>query len=138
VIDPLKSDSRTDSAAKAAASRAACAKSEPVAAQIFLTTRNAPRRTAITVTPVCLIERGMLSGMLCQLRHRSCRTLNGKLFVAAPGVNTQVVNRTAADLFPLTIMLYYQFIPAAITSRRGFETAGSNSEKQLKTNSFLY
>ena len=36
----------------------------------------------------------------------------GKPIVAAPVVNTNAVNRSAPDLFPVSIMLKEQFIPA--------------------------
>jgi hypothetical protein len=39
-------------------------------------------------------------------------------FVAAPGFNTNVVNGGTLELFPVTIMLNKQFIPAAFTSRQ--------------------
>jgi hypothetical protein len=50
----------------------------------------------------------------------ACRTPHGKPSVAAPSVNLKLVNRSAPDLFPLTIVLNKHFIPAAITSRRDF------------------
>ncbi|HWJ18614.1 MAG TPA: hypothetical protein VNR65_07805, partial [Geobacterales bacterium] len=60
----------------------------------------------------------------------------GKRFVAAPSVHTNVVNASAPDLFPLTIVLNKHFIPAAITSRRSLVPVGSNSAMSLKPKSF--
>ena len=60
------------------------------------------------------------------------RTPNGKPFVAAPGLNTKLVNRSAPELFPVTNLINKQFIPAAITSRRACFPAGSKSGKPLK------
>jgi hypothetical protein len=41
------------------------------------------------------------------------------------------------ELFPLTIMLNEQFIPAVISSRRAFFPARSKSASPLKENDFL-
>jgi hypothetical protein len=51
-------------------------------------------------------------------------------------VHRFVVNRSAPELFPVIIMLNKQFIPAAITSLRGFFAAGSKSTTPLKINNF--
>jgi hypothetical protein len=81
----------------------------------------------------------MLSGML-RLGHRHLddapRTPARKQFVVGPVVNAKLVNGSAPDLFPLTLVLNKHFIPAAITSRRGFVPVGSNSAISLKENSF--
>ena len=69
------------------------------------------------------------------LGRRSTRGL-WKIVVLAPSFTTNVVNRSAPDLFPLTIVLNKHFIPAAITSLRGFVPAGSNSAISLKANNF--
>jgi hypothetical protein len=51
-------------------------------------------------------------------------------------VNSKMVNGSTPDLFPPTHVLNKYFIPAAITSRRGFVPLGSNSALSLQTNSF--
>jgi hypothetical protein len=50
--------------------------------------------------------------------------------------NPKMVKMSAPELFPLTIVLNKHFIPAAITSLRGFIPAGSNSAISLKANNF--
>ena len=65
-------------------------------------------RATITVTPVSDWTQDAL-GMLRQPGHAHLdgarRTLNGKPFVAAPGVNTKGVNRSAPDLFLVQFIL---------------------------------
>jgi hypothetical protein len=50
--------------------------------------------------------------------------------------NQKLVNRSAPELFPLTIMLNEQFILAAITSRRAVFPARSKSASPLKEKDF--
>jgi hypothetical protein len=64
------------------------------------------------------------------------RKAYGKPLVSAPAVNPKLVNGSAPDLFPLTIVLNKHFIPAAITSPRGIVPAGSNSAQALQENGF--
>ncbi len=55
---------------------------------------------------------------ICHLWTASIVSLMVNRSFAAPSVNTKVVNRSAPELFPLTLVLNNHFIPAAITSRR--------------------
>jgi hypothetical protein len=54
------------------------------------------------------------------------------------GVNPEMVNRSAPEFLPVTMLLNKQFIPAAITSRRALFLAGSKSSKPLKEKELLW
>ena len=85
-------------------------------------------------------DRGLLQVFFANLSIASLdgagRKLHGKPFVAAPVVNSTLVNGSTPDLSPPTHVLNKHFIPAAFTSRRSFVTVASNSALSLQTNIF--
>ncbi|MGB9165305.1 MAG: hypothetical protein WCC41_12755 [Rhodomicrobium sp.] len=67
----------------------------------------------------------------CLPRRRSRRAF-GKPFVATPGFNTKVVNRSAPDLFPVMSLVRIWFTAFETEERRAFDWARVIYYKALK------